>query len=274
VTERLRRCIDAGDAAKLGGEGMTGEVHVQPVRDPAADESRRLELAIPPAMNGLRAGELLRVGEHGELLLALGAASGVDLLRRVEEVVVRLGQSADVREVGAEVKPELGEDGPAERKQPLLPTLPYTRSEQRCASKSRTWILASSPLRTPRRSRQNKARRSRGCLAIVRSRGRASAGRSGATRFSARGRLIRAAGEIAMWPCSSAQLQKARTTDVTFWRVRGDRSPQRSMTSRRSSTETSIGSLSASMMLMRARTASWSRSVDGVAPYSLRNQRR
>ncbi len=65
--------------------------------------------------------------------------------------------------------------------------------------------------------------------------GRASAGRSGATRFSARGRRIRAAGEIAIWPCSSAQLQKARTTDVTFCRVRGERSPYRSMTSRRSS---------------------------------------
>jgi hypothetical protein len=32
---------------------------------------------------------------------------------------------------------------------------------------------------------------------------------------------MRAAGEIAMWLCSSAQLQKARITDVTFWRVRG-----------------------------------------------------
>ena len=67
---------------------------------------------------------------------------------------------------------------------------------------------------------------------------------------------MRAAGEIAMWPCSSAQLQKARTTDVTFCRVRGERSPQRSMTSRRSSTETSIGSLSASVRLTRPSTAS------------------
>lgn len=38
-------------------------------------------------------------------------------------------------------------------------------------------------------------------------------------------------------------IQKARTTDVTFWRVRGERSLQRSMTSRRSSTDTSIGSV-------------------------------
>jgi hypothetical protein len=59
----------------------------------------------------------------GELLLTLGAAPGVDLLRRVEEVVVRLGQSADVGEVCAEEETELGEDGPAKRKQPLLPAL-------------------------------------------------------------------------------------------------------------------------------------------------------
>jgi hypothetical protein len=74
-------------------------------------------------MNGLRARPLLRIGTDGEVLLTLGAAPSVDLLRRVEQVVVRLGPSTDVGEVGAEEEPELGEDRPAERKQSLLPTL-------------------------------------------------------------------------------------------------------------------------------------------------------
>ena len=38
MAERLRRGVDAGDAAELGGEGVAGEVHVEPVSDAAADE--------------------------------------------------------------------------------------------------------------------------------------------------------------------------------------------------------------------------------------------
>jgi hypothetical protein len=59
VSECLGRCDDPGHAAKLGGEGVTGQVHVQPVGDPAADETCRLELAVPPAMDRLRAGASL-----------------------------------------------------------------------------------------------------------------------------------------------------------------------------------------------------------------------
>jgi hypothetical protein len=47
--------------------------------------------------------------------LALGAASVVNLLRRIEEVVVRLRRTADVREIGAEEEPQLGKNWPAER---------------------------------------------------------------------------------------------------------------------------------------------------------------
>ena len=86
MAERLRRGVDAGDAAELGGEGVAGEVHVQAVRDPAADEACGLQLAVPPAMDGLRTRALLGVGADGEQLLALGPASVVDLLRRVEQL--------------------------------------------------------------------------------------------------------------------------------------------------------------------------------------------
>ena len=231
-------------AAKLGGEGVARQVHVHPVRDPAADETCRLELAVPPAMDCLRARALLGIGPDGELLLALGAASVVDLLGRIEEVVVGLRWSIDVGEIAAEEEPQLGEDRPAEREHALLSAFPV--DPERAALRVEVADLDASQLPSPdaEEEQENSARRSRGCLATVRSRGRASAGRRGTTRLSARGRLIRAAGEIAMWPCSSAQLQKARTTEVTFWRVRGERSPQRSMTSRRSSMETSIGSAS------------------------------
>jgi hypothetical protein len=71
-------------------------------------------------MDGLRARALLRVGADGELLLAFRAASVVDLLRRVEEVVVRLGRSADVGEIAAEEEVQLGEDRPAEWEHLLL----------------------------------------------------------------------------------------------------------------------------------------------------------
>jgi hypothetical protein len=206
-------------------------------------------------MNRLRARPLLGIRTDGELLLAFRTAPGVDLLRRVDEVIVGLGRSADVGKIAAQEQPQLGEDRSAERKHALLSPLPV--DPQRAAVRVEVADLDAGELASPHaEEEQNSAKRSRGCLATVSSRGRASAGRSGATRFSARGRLMRAAGEIAMWPCSSAQLQKARTTDVTFWRVRGERSPQRSMTSRRSSTETSIGSLSASVRLIRARMAS------------------
>jgi hypothetical protein len=99
-----------------------------PVRDAAADETRRLELPVPPAMDGLRARALLGVGADGEPLLAFETAAVVDLRRRVEEVIVRLGQSADVGEVGAQEEPELGENGPAKRKHPFLPALAVDRS--------------------------------------------------------------------------------------------------------------------------------------------------
>jgi hypothetical protein len=86
--------------------------------------------------------------------------------------------------------------------------------------------------------------------------GRAFSGSTRATFRSARGRRMRAAGEMAMWPCSSAQPQNERMTDVTLRRVWADRTAQRSMTMRRSSTETSVGSRWASVRLMRARIAS------------------
>ncbi len=81
-------------------------------------------------------------------------------------------------------------------------------------------------------------------------------GRSGAVLRGARGRRIREAGENGTWPSSSAQTQKARMTDVTLARVRACRIAHVSMTSRRSSVETSSGSRSASRRLMRARIAS------------------
>ena len=74
-------------------------------------------------MDGLRTRALLRVGADGELLLTFGAASGVDLLRRVEQVVVGLGRSADVGEIAAEEQPQLGEDRPAERQDAFLAAL-------------------------------------------------------------------------------------------------------------------------------------------------------
>ena len=82
MAERLRCGVDPGDAPELGGERVAGEVHVQAVRDPLADEPCRLQLPVPPAMDRLRTRALLRVGADGELLLALGSAAVVDLLRR------------------------------------------------------------------------------------------------------------------------------------------------------------------------------------------------
>lgn len=64
------RGVVAGDTAKLSGEGVPGQVHVEPVGDAAADESGGPELSVPPAMDGLRARSLLRVGAGRELLLA------------------------------------------------------------------------------------------------------------------------------------------------------------------------------------------------------------
>jgi len=189
-------------------------------------------------------------------LLAFRAAAVVDLLRRVEQEVVRLRRAADVGEVGAEEEPELGEHRAAKGKDSFLTTLAV--HAERAAVGVEVANLDAGELASPDAEEKQAEERE----AVVRVFGdreqpwRASAGRSGATRFSARGRLMRAAGEIAIWPCSSAQLQKARTTDVTFCRVRGERSPHKSMTSRRSSTETSIGSLSASVRLIRASTAS------------------
>ena len=55
---------------------------------------------------------------------------------------------------------------------------------------------------------------------------------------------------------SSAQTQKVRITEVTFARVRACLIAQVSITSRRSSVETSRGSRSARRRLMRASTAS------------------
>jgi hypothetical protein len=46
VAESLRRGVDAGDAPELGGEGVAGEVHVEAVRDIAADEPCGLQLAV------------------------------------------------------------------------------------------------------------------------------------------------------------------------------------------------------------------------------------
>ena len=70
VAQSLRRGVDAGDAAELGGEGVASEVHVEAVRDVAADEPCGLKLPVPPAMNRLRARPLLRVCANGEQLLA------------------------------------------------------------------------------------------------------------------------------------------------------------------------------------------------------------
>jgi hypothetical protein len=74
-------------------------------------------------MDGLRARALLGIGPDRESLLTLGAASVVNLLGRVEDVVVRFRRSADVREVGTQEEPQLSQDGTAERKLPLLSAL-------------------------------------------------------------------------------------------------------------------------------------------------------
>ena len=113
MAQRLRGGVDAGDAAELGGERVAGEVHVESVSDPLADEPCRLQLAVPPAMDRLRTWALLRVGADGELLLALGTAAGVDLLGGMQEVVVGLGRSANVGEIAAQEQLQLGEDRPA-----------------------------------------------------------------------------------------------------------------------------------------------------------------
>jgi hypothetical protein len=62
-------------------------VHVETVADPAADKPSGLQLPVPPTMDSLGARAFLRVGAGGALLLALDTTAGVDLLRRVEEVV-------------------------------------------------------------------------------------------------------------------------------------------------------------------------------------------
>ena len=74
-------------------------------------------------MDGLRARALLRIRADGEQLLAFRAAAVVDLLRRVEQEVVRLRRAADVGEIGAEEETELGEHWAAKRKDPFLATL-------------------------------------------------------------------------------------------------------------------------------------------------------
>src|SRR6266545_1048520 len=134
-------------AAKLGGEGVARQVHVHPVRDPAADETCRLELAVPPAMDCLRARALLGIGTDGEFLLALRAASVIDLLGRIEEVIVGLRRSADVGEIGAEEEVQLGDDRPAEWEHPLLLTLPV--DPERAALRVEVADLDASQLRSP-----------------------------------------------------------------------------------------------------------------------------
>jgi len=94
---------------------MASEVHVEPARDATTDEARALQLPVPPAVNRLRARALLRVGAHREPLLALRPTPVVDLLRRVEEEVVRFRRSSDVGEVGAEEESEFGEHRPSKR---------------------------------------------------------------------------------------------------------------------------------------------------------------
>src|SRR2546430_12061834 len=74
-------------------------------------------------MNRLRTRALLRVGADGEHLLTFCAAAVVDLLRRVEQVVVRFRRTANVGEIGAEEEPQLGEHRAAKRKHPFLATL-------------------------------------------------------------------------------------------------------------------------------------------------------
>ena len=81
---------------------MARQVHVEAVGHPAADEACFLQLAVPPAMDGLRARALLRVRADGEQLLTFRAAAVVDLLRPVEQEVVRLRRAANVGEIGAE----------------------------------------------------------------------------------------------------------------------------------------------------------------------------
>jgi len=129
--------------------------------------------------------------------LTFRATAVVDVLRRVEQEVVRLRRAADVGEIGAEEEPELGEHRTAKGKNPFLPALAL--HAQRAAVSVEVANLDTGQLASANAEEEQAEEREtvRGCLAIARSLGRASAGRSGATRFSARGRRMRAAGEIA-----------------------------------------------------------------------------
>ena len=123
MAESLRRGVDPCDAAELSGEGVAGQVHVEAVGDPAADEACVLQLAVPPAMDGLRTRALLRVRADGEQLLTFCPATVIDLLRRVEQEVVRLRRAANVGEIGAEEEAKLDEHRAAKGKDPFLATL-------------------------------------------------------------------------------------------------------------------------------------------------------
>jgi len=60
VAERLRGGVDPGDAAELHRERVSCLVHVEAACDTGAKEAGVLGLAVPPALNGLRARAVLR----------------------------------------------------------------------------------------------------------------------------------------------------------------------------------------------------------------------
>jgi hypothetical protein len=100
VAERLRRGLDAGDAAELLRERVARLVHVQSARDARADQPRRLRLAIPPAMHRLGGRLVLREGAQLADYLALAALAGGVGADRVEQKVVALRGPSDVGKLG------------------------------------------------------------------------------------------------------------------------------------------------------------------------------
>jgi hypothetical protein len=98
-------------------------------------------------MDGLRARPPLRIRAGRKLLLALGTASVVDLLRRIEEVVIRLRRPTDVGEIAEEEQPKLGEDGSAQREHAFLAAFPV--GPERAALRVEVADLDSGQLASP-----------------------------------------------------------------------------------------------------------------------------
>ncbi len=100
------------------------KVHVQPACDAMGDEPSRLKISVPPAVNSLGAGSLLRVPPKLPPLLSFDPSPRIQPLGRIEEVVVGLRGTSDVGEVTCEEEAELNRDRASQRHQPLFLSFP------------------------------------------------------------------------------------------------------------------------------------------------------